>query len=170
MTVVAAAYDGKTTYIGCDTLMSDGNVSINTATKLKKFDGFVVGYAGDPSAYVALNVLEPTEVEPTIASVYSEFLKPFARLVKKITKSKETDWSLLLAHSSGSIFELDSEGMIIECSGYGAIGSGSSHALSVMSVLNGPSRSQVKCAIEAAIAHCPTCGGNPIVEKVTCRR
>ena len=145
MTVVAALVTPEGSWLGGDSLASDGDVASLTATpKVGKFGNLLIGFAGSFA------------VGQLFFKAAAKYQTPTMEVLMNSVQTEEKDWSLLFVEN-GRIFEVGDDLSIIEAIkikgiSYGAIGSGAQPALGALSVSSEDEGSLMR-ALEAAEAH-----------------
>ena len=176
MTIIAAAEDKNGYWIGSDSHGNSSGICTELGSKLIHKDKYIVGFSN--SYRVRDIILENNQFPKTIGSIKG--LRNFRDILKELMiqdgcmpMGNHDDTvihpiSLLIISNSG-MYNIDTDYQIHKIKKYIAIGSGTEIALGALrSTLNitGSAAEAVRLAIEAAIYHCATCGGNIHIDHI----
>jgi len=174
MTVIAAAEDSTGVWIGSDSKGIAGDVTYELGSKIIKKNQYYIGFS---DSYRAADLIRECDDFPqTIGSMNT--LRQFRDTLKDImikdgcsTMGSEGNTIMhpidVLIISNNGIYSVDGDYQIHKIDSYAATGSGFQLAMgalrSVMSA-TGSAKEAVMLAVEAAIYHSSSCGGDVYVE------
>jgi len=170
MTIIAAAKDEYSSWIASDSHGIGRDLHFELGTKIIEVNKYFIGFTC--SYRVADIIREATTFPPRIKDMKD--LRKFRDELKKLLiedgceKSAESDACVqhpvgLIIASEGNLYSIDDDYQIHEVDHYCSTGAGTSVALGAMrSVLtiNDDPQQAVEFAVEAAIFHCSSCGGD----------
>lgn len=152
MTVVAALVTPKGSWMGADSLASDGQgVAVTSATpKCARFGGLLLGVAGSWGVWEQVSRWAQSQDNPTVDGLVKGFHP----------RGTGSQWELL-AIEKGQVYEIASgrgvfRQAVRQGTSYSAIGSGAHAALGALYVGH-RGRNDLLLALEAACAHTTTC-------------
>ena len=164
MTIIAAAEDKHGYWIGSDSMGNAAGTMVELGSKLINKKNYIIGFS---ESYRLRDIIEEdTKLPVDIKTMRS--LRSFRDRIIPVTKEEEITFGLIII-SSGGIFDIDSDYQIHKINNYIAIGSGSDFALGALRAILRTSESAaiaVREAVEAAIFHSSTCGGNVHIEHI----
>lgn len=170
MTIIAAARSHGETWIGCDTIGSYGNITMDHGTKLQRGPFGVVGFSG---SYRASQIFKSAVKAHKHVRTQREAIL-FANALREVLAgdgwagSKEGDLPecasmlcLVASSENGSLWSIHSDFCAMPLKKFGAIGSGSEVALGAMhALLPWGSELAVRRSVRAAIDLVSGCGGS----------
>lgn len=151
MTVVA--FDGKT--LACDSQLSDGSFAWAETKKIKRVNGWLIGFAGN----LDLGTLYMQKFDPAI-------IESGKNLPALSTTERNDAFEALAISPKGEIYYLETSGIItkLETEGFTAIGCGCSVAMGVMFA-----GGSAVLAVKAACKYRHGCGGKIHKLRLTCQ-
>ena len=164
MTVIAGIASEGVVYISGDRGASDGDSIIAMTTpKICKVGDFVIGYAGSGGLGQIVKHLECWTRHPKNPEKFlrNDFVEEFKAVREKIGGKDEEEASLLIGYK-GTLYEMETSDYGVYPFTYTAIGSGGPIALGSLHSTENTAflpQMRVEKAVEAAIAHSPTCLG-----------
>ena len=162
MTVIAGIASKGKVYFSGDRGASDGDSILSMTTpKIFQSGDFLLGYAGSGGLGQILKHMECWNKHPRNVEKFlrNDFVEEFKTLREKIGGKDEEEASLLVGYK-GTLWEMETSDFGVYPFEYTAIGSGGPIALGSLhtSVTYTPEKRTI-LAVEAAIAHSPTCLG-----------
>jgi ATP-dependent protease HslVU (ClpYQ) peptidase subunit len=136
VTIVAAIRTSKGTFIGSDSLASNGELCATTPTpKVHRVHDYLIGFAGSWRAGQQCVAQAQRLNKPTLRDIID-------------FETSETDWNLLIVENH-RLWEVSSDRGLIEAEDYLAIGSGASVCLGALAMVS--SRGLRPADLEAAL-------------------
>ena len=164
MTVIAGIASEGTVYMSGDRGASDGDSILSMATpKICKVNDWLIGYAGSGGLGQILKHLECWTRHPKNAERFlrNDFVEEYKTAREKIGGKDEEEASILLGYK-GILYEMETSDYGVYTFAYTAIGSGGPIALGSLHSTENTAflpQMRVEKAVEAAIAHSPSCLG-----------